>query len=433
MDIKIYEIKGKLVMLDSDLAKIYNIETKRVNEAVRNNREKFFDNVSWILNDDENNNLKSKISTSSLKTYGGRRNNSRVFTKEGIEILNTILKSKATVEKVKIINDLFREYKQDKMSFALDLREENIKTMIYEIRGKQVMLDSDLARLYDCLNGTKDINKAVKRNIERFPNDFYFQITDLEFQNLRFQFGTFNKDRIRKYLPYAFTEQGVSMLSSVLRTSNAAKVSVSIMRAFVEMRHFLMDNQDIYLSLNNINNKLDKHEVQILEHDNKFEEIFEKFNRNEEKEMIYFEGQIYDAYSKLVDIMSKASNSLVIIDGYADKIVLDMISRLDVDVYLIIRNNSLLSKLDISKYNEQYNNLKVIYSDLFHDRYIIIDDNIIYHCGSSLNKAGTRIFSINKLEDKYVINGLLDKVREIKKLWKYLHFLIFRGIIILQI
>ena len=362
MDIKIYEIKGKLVMLDSDLAKIYNIETKRVNEAVRNNREKFFDNVSWILNDDENNNLKSKISTSSLKTYGGRRNNSRVFTKEGIEVLNTILKSKATTEKVKIINDLFKEYKQNNMSFTLDLREENIKTMIYEIRGKQVMLDSDLAILYNYKEGVKALNQTVKRNIDRFPNDFYFKLTDTEFNILRSQIVTAKKNLYMiRSLPYVFTEEGVAMLSTIIRTSNAARVSISIMRAFVEMRHFLMDNQDIYLSLNNINNKLDKHEVQILEHDNKFEEIFEKFNRNEEKEMIYFEGQIYDAYSKLVDIMNKASKSLVIIDGYADKIVLDMISKLNVDVYLIIRNNSLLSKLDISKYKEQYNNLKVIY------------------------------------------------------------------------
>jgi len=129
--------------------------------------------------------------------------------------------------------------------------------------------------------------------------------------------------------------------------------------------------------------------------------------------MIYFEGQIYDAYSKLVDIMNKASKSLVIIDGYADKIVLDMISKLNVDVYLIIRNNSLLSKLDISKYNEQYNNLKVIYSDLFHDRYIILDDNIIYHCGSSLNKAGTRIFSINILEETEIKESLLNKMKKV--------------------
>jgi len=414
MDIKIYEIKGKLVMLDSDLAKIYECKngTKEINQAVRNNKEKFSDDVSWILSDDENNNLRSKFLTSSLKTYGGRRNNSRVFTKEGVEVLNTILKSKATTEKVKIINDLFREYKQNNMSFALDLREENIKTMIYEIRGKQVMLDSDLAILYNYKEGVKALNQTVKRNIDRFPNDFYFKLTDTEFNILRSQIVTAKKNLYMiRSLPYVFTEEGVAMLSTIIRTSNAARVSVSIMRAFVEMRHFLMDNQDIYLSLNNINNKLDKHEVQILEHDNKFEEIFEKFNRNEEKEMIYFEGQIYDAYSKLVDIMSKASNSLVIIDGYADKIVLDMISRLDVDVYLIIRNNSLLSKLDISKYNEQYNNLKVIYSDLFHDRYIILDDNIIYHCGSSLNKAGTRIFSINKLEDKYIIKALLDKIK----------------------
>ena len=195
------------------------------------------------------------------------------------------------------------------------------------------------------------------------------------------------------------------MLSSVLRTENAAEVSISIMRAFVSMRHFLSVNKDIYVSLNNINNKL-------AEHDLKFEEIFSYFQN---KELLYLNGEIYDAYSKLIDIMNEAKKELIIIDNYADKSVLDMISKLKVKVILIIKTNALLKEIDIKKYNEQYHNLTVIYDNSFHDRYIIIDKNIMYHCGASLNKAGSKVFSINKLEDNDILAILISKINKIQK------------------
>lgn len=283
----------------------------------------------------------------------------------------------------------------------------DIKRLIYTIRGKEVMLDSDLAKLYGCANGTKDINKAVKRNIERFPESFYFQLTQEEYFNLKFQNGTSSWNEyggVRK-LPYVFTESGVAMLSSVLRTENAAIISVNIMEAFVAMRHFIIENKDIYQSLNNINNKL-------IEHDLKFEEVFSYFKK-EPKELIYLNGHIYDAYSKIIDIMNKAKNELIVIDNYADKSVLDMISKLNVNVILIVKSNSLLTKTDIKKYNEQYHNLKIIHNDTFHDRYLILDKKEIYHCGTSLNKAGNKTFSINKLEEVEVIKVLINKVNKI--------------------
>lgn len=283
----------------------------------------------------------------------------------------------------------------------------DIKRLIYTIRGKEVMLDSDLAKLYGCTNGTKDINKAVKRNIERFPKSFYFQLTQEEYFNLKFQNGTSSWNEyggVRK-LPYVFTESGVAMLSSVLRTENAAIISVNIMEAFVAMRHFIIENKDIYQSLNNINNKL-------IEHDLKFEEVFSYFKK-EPKELIYLNGHIYDAYSKIIDIMNKAKNELIVIDNYADKSVLDMISKIKANVILLVKTKSLLNNLDIKKYNEQYHNLKIIFNDTFHDRFIIIDKKEVYHLGASINKAGNKTFAINKMDEKELKEVLINKLNNI--------------------
>lgn len=292
------------------------------------------------------------------------------------------------------------------------INNKKIENMIYKIRGKEVMLDNDLAKLYGCANGTKTINLAVKRNIERFPDNFYFQLTKKEFENLKFQNETSSYGGIRK-LPYVFTEQGVAMLSSVLRTKNAAKISVNIMQAFVAMRHSIIENKDIYISLNNINNELLSHKQKFIEQDNKFNELFSKFESKEQTEKIFFNGEIYDAYSKIIDIMNEAKEELIIIDNYADKTVLDMISKLKINVTLIVKTKSLLTQTDIKKYNEQYNNLKIIYDDNFHDRFIIIDRKEIYHSGASLNYAGNKIFSINKLEDKDIKNMLINKIKNL--------------------
>ena len=267
-----------------------------------------------------------------------------------------------------------------------------------------------MAELYGCKNGTKDINKAVKRNINKFPSDFYFQLTKKEYNEiLRFQNGTLELEqgKYSKYLPYVFTEQGIAMLASVLKTEYATEVSVKIIRTFVKMRHFIVDNYDLFKSLNIINNKL-------LDHDNKLniygEKIDRIFNKFEPKEVLLLKGQTYDAYSKILDIFKLAKDELILIDNYADNKVLNMISKLKVNIILITKDSKRLNELDIEKYNSQYSNLKLIRNNTFHDRYIIIDKKEVYHLGTSINNAGNGIFSINKLEDKFVINALLDKV-----------------------
>lgn len=283
---------------------------------------------------------------------------------------------------------------------------EKVENLIYEIRGVQVMLDSDLARLYGCTNGTKDVNKAVHRNIERFPKDFYFQLTKEEYDNLKFQNGTsrFNSHGGVRKLPYVFTEQGVAMLASVLRTSVAFSVSIDIMRAFVVMKKYVSKTLLEQTYINSLVLK-DSKRIDLLE------ETLSKFK--EKSNHLFFEGQIYDAYSKINEIFSYAKKDLIIIDAYADITILDMIKKLNVNVIVIAKQNGLLTNMDIKKYNNQYHNLIVKYSDIFHDRYFIIDNNKIYHCGASINHAGTRTFSINLLEDKEICDALKNKIVQI--------------------
>lgn len=287
------------------------------------------------------------------------------------------------------------------------IEKEDIENMIYEIRGVQVMLDRDLAKLYNCANGTKSINLAIKRNKERFPNDFYFQMTNEEYKNLKFQFETSSSNNyggVRK-LPYLFTEQGVAMLSSVIHTKEASKISVNIMRAFVKMRHFIVENNDIYKSLSNINNKL-------AEHDEKLDYLFSRFDK---KEQLFLPNTEYDAYSSFISIFNETKKELIIVDPYADTTLLDIIRKLNCNVILITKDNDKLSNMEIEKYNKQYHNLKVIRNNDFHDRYFIIDQKKIYHSGTSINNAGTKIFSINLLEDNFVKQNILNLCKTLKK------------------
>jgi len=284
-----------------------------------------------------------------------------------------------------------------------------IENLIYEIRGKQVMLDSDLARLYECANGTKSINLAVNRNIDRFPEDFYFQLTKEEYNNLKFQFETSNSSNnlggVRK-LPYVFTEQGVAMLATVLRTKVASQMSVSIMRAFVTMRK--------YISSNLIEQKfINKQVLKNTEDIKLLKESFHKFDKKRKVNEIYFNGQIYDAYSKIQEIFQSAMKKLIIIDSYADNTLLDIVKRLNIEVIVITKKDNLLTYQDIIKYNKQYHNLKVIFNNDFHDRYFLIDDKDIYHCGTSINRIGYKTFSITMIGDKEVCNLLFDRVNKI--------------------
>ena len=287
--------------------------------------------------------------------------------------------------------------------------EVEIENLIYEVRGVQVMLDSDLARLYECVNGTKSINLAVNRNIERFPEDFYFQLTKEEYNNLKFQIETSrssnNYGGVRK-LPYVFTEQGVAMLATVLKTKVASQMSVSVMRAFVAMRKYISSD---LIEQRFVNKQVLKNTEDIKLLKESFQKIEEKRKVNE----IYFDGQIYDAYSKIQDIFKCATKKLIIIDAYADNTLLDIVKRLDIEVIIITKKDNLLTKQDIEKYNKQYHNLKVIYNNTFHDRYFLIDEKDIYHCGSSINRIGYKTFSINLVSDEEVCKLLLNKINEI--------------------
>ena len=266
------------------------------------------------------------------------------------------------------------------------------------------MLDSDLAVQYQCSNGTKTINQAVKRNRDRFPNDFYFQLNENEYLNLKSQIGTANLTRhggVRK-MPYVFTEQGVAMLATVIRTDVAAKVSIDIMRAFVRMRHYIRYNEQLlprkYLLLEE---KVDKNTKRI-------DELFNKFNPKViTKNSIFFKGDIYDAYSVLLEIFDIAKEEIIIIDNYMGKVLLDELRNINRKIIVISSNiNDTLKK----KYLKQYNNAKFINNESYHDRFIIIDRKIVFHCGASFKDLGTKCFGINEIENRDEIDKLINEV-----------------------
>lgn len=276
------------------------------------------------------------------------------------------------------------------------IKQEKIENLIYEIRGKQVMLDSDLARLYECANGTKDINKAVKRNINRFPDDFYFQLTDEEKNNLWFQIGTTKKkSRIN---PHVFTEEGVAMLSSVLRTDISTKMSVRIIRAFVYMRKY-------------ISNDLIRNNDILVNHENRILKLEESFNKLSSKQnSIIFEDKIYDAFSILLDIFNNAEKEIIIIDNFANKELLDTLKNIDKNIIIISKN---IDNILISKYCKQYKNIKFINNNSFHDRYIILDKKEVYVSGMSLKDIGKKYSYIYKMNEPLFINELIKRINKI--------------------
>ncbi len=290
-------------------------------------------------------------------------------------------------------------------------KENKIENMIYEIRGREVMLDSDLAKLYGCKNGTKDINKAVKRNLDKFPIDFYFQLELLEYENLKFQNGTSSLNTyggIRK-LPHVFTEQGVAMLATVIHTSVAAEISVKIMRAFVAMRHYIMNNTLVNNNYN-YNDLLINMDNRISDNSNKIkliENTLYEMNKKEKVNTLFFEGQIYDAYSLLRKIFDKAKNEKIIIDNYIDRHLLNVLK--DTNKKIIIYTNKYNNE-DYLKYKKEYSNVKLIINNNFHNRFIILDKSILYHSGASFKDLGSKCFAINEIEEKELLNNLLNHI-----------------------
>ena len=290
-----------------------------------------------------------------------------------------------------------------------------IEKLIYVIRDKQVMIDSDLAMLYHV--ETKRLNEAVKRNIARFPEEFRFQLTEKETESLRSQIATSmesngnnEKKGGRRYLPYAFTEQGIAMLSAVLRSDVAIQGSINIMNAFVEMRRFIANNALLFERISNVELKQLEYQKKT---DEKLEQIFEYIADHEESnQKVFFDGQIYDAFSLIVSLIQKAEKEITLIDGYVDVGTLNLLSKkkdnVTVTVYTLKRTK--MSKTHVDNFNMQYQTFDVKYTNVFHDRFLILDRKTAYHIGASLKDAGKKCFSINLIEDAGIIKDILQRL-----------------------
>jgi hypothetical protein len=281
------------------------------------------------------------------------------------------------------------------------------------------MLDRDLAEMYQV--DTRVLNQAVKRNIDRFPEKFRFQLTEVEIEDLRSQIVTLNSSNQnlksqnvmssehggRRYLPYVLTEQGVAMLSAVLRSEKAVAVSIQIMNAFVEMRKVLTNNAGLLQRVEVIESKLQLN-------DKNFEIIFTALEsrKPEIKQDIFFQGQIFDAYTFVINLIKKAQNSLIIIDNFIDLDVLQMLSQKSkgVTIKIITQASTPIKALDVEKFNAQYGKLEIKHSKKYHDRFLIIDNKELYHIGASLKDLGKKCFAFSVIEDKNLLTNLINNL-----------------------
>ena len=289
----------------------------------------------------------------------------------------------------------------------------NIKNLIYLVRNQQIMMDSDLAMLYKV--ETKVLNQAVTRNIIRFPERFRFRLTKEEYENLKSQFVTSSLDANnihggRRKLPYVFTEQGIAMLSSVLRSDVAALVSIRIMDSFVEMRKYMANASLLNERLNNIEVRQMSFQKETEE---RFEKVFDYISAHEESEQkVFFDGQIYDAFSKIAELIHKANSELILIDNYVDIKTLNLLAKKKpkVKVTIYTLNNNMLSSTDIKNFNAQYPQLDVNYTKKFHDRFLIVDNSYGYHIGASIKDVGKKCFAINLIHEIDIVKDILQRL-----------------------
>jgi len=280
------------------------------------------------------------------------------------------------------------------MNESITIDNINIQDKIYTIRDMQVMLDRDLAELYGV--ETRRLNEQVKRNIERFPKEFMFQLAKNELDNWKSQFATSNKEFIGlRKMPYVFTEQGVSMLSAVIKSKVAIETSIMIINSFVQMRKFISNNALIFDKFEQIGQK-------ILKHDEKFDKIFKAIESKDikPKQGIFFDGQIFDAYIFINDIIKSAKKSIILIDNYIDESTLTILSKRDKNCKATIYTKNITKqiRLDIEKHNKQYPKIDIKKFDLSHDRFLIIDDNEVYHIGASLKDLGKKWFAFSRMD-----------------------------------
>ena len=286
-----------------------------------------------------------------------------------------------------------------------NLSNEDIKNLIYTIRGMQVMLDSDVANLFKYT--TKNINKSVKNNAEKFPEYYCFQLTTKEYNFLitrRYNITKIGRSNNRKYLPYVFTEYGITMLAALLKSEVAVNISIKIVNTFMQMRKNFSENNQVFERLTSL-------EYKLLEQEKKINNILGdlKFEENI-KQKIFFKGQIYDAYSIIIDIIKSANKKILIIDNYIDDNVLKMLSKKkkDVEVTILTSIKSNIEKLDIKKFNKEYPILKLEKTNKFHDRFIIVDNKEMYHLGASIKDLGKKCFGINKIEDVKIVEKIIN-------------------------
>ena len=273
----------------------------------------------------------------------------------------------------------------------------NIEDKIYEINGKEVMLDSDLAELYKV--ETKRINEAVKNNPDKFPIRFSFILEDDEKNNLWSKFSTANISSMSRSNPRVFTEQGVYMLATILRSKVATKVSIRIMDTFVKMRHYINYNNTM------LPNRMLLLEDKVDNNTKRIDKLFDLFNPKDiVKDKAFFEGEFYDSHSFLLEVLNSSIQEIIIIDNYADKELLNILRKIDRKIIIISKNID--EKLK-EKYEKQYNNVTFVTNNSFHDRFIILDRKHLFSCGSSFKDLGKKCFVITKIETKEILANIL--------------------------
>lgn len=294
---------------------------------------------------------------------------------------------------------------------------ERIQSLIYTMRNLQVMVDSDLAFLYGV--ETRTLNQAVKRNKARFPERYCFQLSKEEYENLKSQNVISSSDVTnngyggRRTCPFVYTEQGIAMLSSVLKSEAAVSVSIRIMDVFVEMRRFIAANSLLFEKISNLELK---QLVDQKHNDENFEKIFAYIEKNKDSmQAIFFDGQMYDAHSFIINLIQKAANNIKLIDGYVSVETLDMLSRKQqgVDVTIYTLPNAQISNRDIKIFNAQYPNLVVKRTNAFHDRFLILDDSIVYQIGASIKDVGKKCFGVSLFQEQAEITSLLTRLSQI--------------------
>lgn len=337
--------------------------------------------------------------------------------------------ARAFKEEMADIEQRNMEKENEKLTAAdIELSELNIKNMIYVIRGQQVMIDSDLAQLYQV--ETRRLNQAVKRNIARFPEKFRFQLTQAEYEHLKSQFVTSSAAEYgnlksqfaisgsgenngyggRRKLPFAFTEQGIAMLSAVLRSEVAVRTSIQIMDTFIEMRKYMANTSLLYERLNTMEARQINYQAET---DERFEQVFSYISEHaESNQKIFFDGQIYDAFSLIADLIQRGNKEVILVDGYVDINTLNLLSKKKDGVSAVVYTlkQTKLTGADIKNFNAQYPKLEVKHTRAFHDRFLILDRKTVYHIGASIKDAGKKCFGVNLIQDEGIIKDLLQRL-----------------------